>query len=28
MKRHIEVKQLELVTAYVEEVVANNISRS
>jgi len=28
MKRHIEVEHLELVIAYVEKVVANNISRS
>jgi len=28
MKRHIEAEHLELVTAYVEKVVANNISRS
>jgi hypothetical protein len=28
MKRHFEVQHLEFIISYVEEVVANNISRS
>jgi len=28
MKRHVEAKHLEIITPYVEEVVADNISGS